>query len=71
MAELVATFRSTGTVPTRTTGLLGNELLVKLHTTGGLEGFGLATSYTPLDPLVKPWSNGLGDQIIGEDLRLF
>ena len=49
----------------------GNELLVKLHTTGGLEGFGLATSYTPLDPLVKPWSNGLGDQIIGEDLRLF
>lgn len=45
----------------------GNEILVRLHTKDGLSGFGLATSYTPIDPLVKPWKNGFADQIIGED----
>lgn len=45
----------------------GNEILVKLHTEGGVEGFGLASSYTPLEPLIKPWKTGFAEQIIGED----
>jgi len=45
----------------------GNELLVRLHTHDGIEGIGLATSYTSLDPLIRPWKNGFGDQIINED----
>lgn len=45
----------------------GNEILVKMHTSAGIQGFGLATSYTPLDPLIKPWKNGLADLIVGED----
>ena len=45
----------------------GNEILVKLSTESGVSGFGLATSYTPIEPLVKPWESGLGDQIIGAD----
>mmetsp|Transcript_6917 Transcript_6917/g.15762 ORF Transcript_6917/g.15762 Transcript_6917/m.15762 type:complete len:378 (-) Transcript_6917:77-1210(-) len=44
----------------------GNELLVKMHTSEGITGFGLATSYTPLDPLLKPWKSGLADLIVGE-----
>jgi len=45
----------------------GNEVLVKLHTDTGVEGFGLATSYTPIEPLLKPWQGGLADLILGED----
>lgn len=45
----------------------GNEVLVRLRTQEGLEGFGLASSYTAIDPLVKPWKNGLADLIVGED----
>jgi len=45
----------------------GNELLVKMHTSEGISGFGLATSYTPLDPLIKPWTNGYADLIVGRN----
>lgn len=45
----------------------GNEVLVKLHADDGTMGFGLATSYTPIEPLLKPWGNGLADLILGED----
>eukprot|EP00933_Yihiella_yeosuensis_P042735 TRINITY_DN37411_c1_g1_i1.p1 TRINITY_DN37411_c1_g1~~TRINITY_DN37411_c1_g1_i1.p1 ORF type:complete len:380 (-),score=82.75 TRINITY_DN37411_c1_g1_i1:67-1206(-) len=45
----------------------GNEILVRLKTQDGLQGFGLASSYSAIDPLVKPWTNGLADQVIGED----
>jgi D-galactarolactone cycloisomerase len=44
-----------------------NELLVRLYTDEGIEGFGLATSYTPIDYAVKAWKSGLGEQIVGED----
>eukprot|EP00446_Apocalathium_sp_SHHI-4_P014925 CAMPEP_0177217872 /NCGR_PEP_ID=MMETSP0367-20130122/35515_1 /TAXON_ID=447022 ORGANISM="Scrippsiella hangoei-like, Strain SHHI-4" /NCGR_SAMPLE_ID=MMETSP0367 /ASSEMBLY_ACC=CAM_ASM_000362 /LENGTH=377 /DNA_ID=CAMNT_0018667469 /DNA_START=11 /DNA_END=1144 /DNA_ORIENTATION=- len=44
----------------------GNELLLKMHTSEGITGFGLATSYTPLDPLLKPWKSGYADLIVGE-----
>ncbi|OLP96074.1 Peptide methionine sulfoxide reductase MsrA [Symbiodinium microadriaticum] len=47
--------------------VLHKSVLVRLRTQEGLEGFGLASSYTAIDPLVKPWKNGLADLIVGED----
>ncbi len=44
-----------------------NELLIKIKTKDGHSGFGLATSYTDIAPIIKPFSNGLQDLIIGED----
>ncbi len=44
-----------------------NELLIKIKTKDGYSGFGLATSYTDIAPIIKPFSNGLQDLIIGED----
>ena len=44
-----------------------NELLIKIKNKNGNSGFGLATSYTNITPLIKPFSNGLSDLIIGED----
>ena len=44
-----------------------NELLIKIKTKDGNSGFGMATSYTDIKPLVKPFKNGLQDLIIGED----
>ncbi len=49
------------TVPT------ANELLIKIKNKNGNSGFGLATSYTDIKPIIKPFSNGLQDLIIGED----
>lgn len=45
----------------------GNEILVRLKTKDGIQGFGLASSYSAIDPLVKPWKTGLADLVIGED----
>ena len=44
-----------------------NELLIKIKTKNGNSGFGLATSYTDIKPIIKPFTNGLQDLIIGED----
>lgn len=44
-----------------------NELLVILETDEGIEGFGLTTSYTKIDPLVDALTSGLADFIIGAD----
>lgn len=44
-----------------------NEILVRLSTDEGLQGIGLATSYTPIDFAVKAWKAGLSEQIIGQD----
>ena len=44
-----------------------NELLIKIKTKDGNSGFGMATSYTDITPLIKPFKNGLEDLIIGED----
>ena len=44
-----------------------NELLIKIKTKDGNSGFGMATSYTDIKPLVKPFENGLQDLIIDED----
>ncbi|MGH9355273.1 MAG: enolase C-terminal domain-like protein, partial [Terriglobia bacterium] len=42
-----------------------NEVLVRLRTSEGLEGFGLGTSYTPIEAVVQAFRNGIGDQIAG------
>lgn len=44
-----------------------NELLVRVRTSDGIEGFGLATSYTDISPLVKVVKGGIADMIIGMD----
>lgn len=47
------------TVPT------ANEVLVRLRTDDGVEGFGLATSYTSAEPILDVFRSGIGDRIIG------
>jgi len=42
-----------------------NEVLVRLRTNDGIEGFGLATSYTDVAPIVSVFQSGLAEQIIG------
>ena len=42
-----------------------NEVLVRLRTNDGVEGFGLATSYTDVTPIVDLFRSGLPDEIIG------
>ena len=44
-----------------------NELLVRMKTDDGVEGFGLATSYTDITPLVHVVKGGLSDEILGMD----
>ena len=44
-----------------------NELLVRMKTDDGVEGFGLATSYTDITPLVNVVKGGLHDEILGMD----
>ena len=42
-----------------------NEILVRLKTNDGVEGFGLATSYTNADPILHVFQSGIADHIIG------
>ena len=44
-----------------------NELLIKIKTNEGHEGFGMATSYTDISPIIAPFKNGIAEEIIGED----
>jgi len=44
-----------------------NELLVRVRSSDGVEGFGLATSYTDISPIVKVVKDGIGDEILGMD----
>ncbi len=44
-----------------------NELLVRLYTDEGIDGFGLATSYTAMDPIVKAVKGGILELLVGED----
>ena len=44
-----------------------NELLVRMKTDDGVQGFGLATSYTDITPLVNVVKGGLSDEIVGMD----
>ena len=42
-----------------------NEILIRLRTNDGIEGFGLATSYTNADPIVNAIKNGIMERLIG------
>ena len=44
-----------------------NELLVRMKTDDGVQGFGLATSYTDITPLVNVVKDGFSDEILGMD----
>jgi L-alanine-DL-glutamate epimerase-like enolase superfamily enzyme len=44
-----------------------NEILIKIKTNEGHEGFGMATSYTNISPIIEPFKNGIAEEIIGED----
>jgi D-galactarolactone cycloisomerase len=44
-----------------------NEILVRLQTDEGVEGIGLATSYTPIEASIHAFRTGIGDLIVGAD----
>jgi D-galactarolactone cycloisomerase len=44
-----------------------NEILVQLQTDQGVEGIGLATSYTPIEAAIHAFRTGIGDLIVGAD----
>ena len=44
-----------------------NEILVRLYTDEGVDGFGLATSYTSIEPIVQVFRSGISDLIVGCD----
>jgi len=44
-----------------------NEILVRLHTDDGVEGIGIATSYTPIEAAIHAFRSGIGELIVGAD----
>ncbi|MGE5641174.1 MAG: mandelate racemase/muconate lactonizing enzyme family protein [Clostridia bacterium] len=44
-----------------------NEILVRLQTDAGLEGIGIATSYTPIEAAIKAFRSGIGELVVGAD----
>jgi L-alanine-DL-glutamate epimerase-like enolase superfamily enzyme len=44
-----------------------NELLVRVRTDAGLEGIGLATSYTSVAPLIECFRSGIAELVVGAD----
>jgi D-galactarolactone cycloisomerase len=44
-----------------------NEILVRLRTDEGLEGIGIATSYTPIEAAIHAFRTGIGELAIGMD----
>lgn len=44
-----------------------NEILVRVQTDEGVEGVGLATSYTPIEAAISAIRSGLGELIVGAD----
>jgi len=44
-----------------------NEILVRLRTDEGVEGIGIATSYTPIEAAIKAFASGIGELIVGQD----
>ena len=44
-----------------------NEILVRVKTDEGIEGIGLATSYTPSEAAIKCFNSGIAELIIGAD----
>jgi len=44
-----------------------NEILVRMQTAAGVEGIGIATSYTPLEAAVHAFRTGIGERVVGAD----
>jgi D-galactarolactone cycloisomerase len=44
-----------------------NEILVRLRTDAGLEGIGIATSYTPIEAAIKAFKGGIAELVLGAD----
>ena len=44
-----------------------NEILVRMQTDAGVEGIGLATSYTPIEAAIQAFRSGIGELIVGAD----
>jgi D-galactarolactone cycloisomerase len=44
-----------------------NEILVRVQTDEGIEGIGIATSYTPIEAAIHAVKTGIADQIVGAD----
>src|SRR3954463_12479191 len=44
-----------------------NEILVRMKTNEGIEGIGIATSYTPIEAAIKAFKGGIAELVIGED----
>src|SRR5258705_3527425 len=44
-----------------------NEILVRMRTGEGVEGIGIATSYTPIEAAIHAFRSGIAEQIIGAD----
>ena len=44
-----------------------NEILVRMHTDEGVEGIGIATSYTPIEAAIRCFRGGIADLIVGAD----
>jgi L-alanine-DL-glutamate epimerase-like enolase superfamily enzyme len=44
-----------------------NEILIRMRTDQGIEGIGIATSYTPIEAAIKAFRTGISELIIGED----
>ena len=44
-----------------------NEILVRMRTDEGLEGIGIATSYTPIEAAIAAFRSGIADLVVGMD----
>ena len=44
-----------------------NEILVRMQTNEGVEGIGIATSYTPIEAAIHSVRTGIGELIVGAD----
>src|SRR3990172_9817705 len=44
-----------------------NEILVRMHTDEGVQGIGIATSYTPIEAAIKAFRSGIAELILGAD----
>jgi len=44
-----------------------NEILVRMHTDEGVEGIGIATSYTPIEAAIGAFRSGIAELAIGAD----
>ena len=44
-----------------------NEILVRVQTDEGIEGIGIATSYTPIEAAIHAFRSGIGELALGAD----